>query len=240
MALVAAMAGGAIAASGALTGKQKKEVEKIAKKYAGKPGAAGAAGPAGPAGAKGDTGAAGVAGKDGATGPAGSQGATGPQGPAGSQGPAGQTGFTETLPAGKTETGVWGVGPLAPGAAPPLAPIKYFFPISFPIPLKTAPEVVIVKPEEESKPGCPGRGGGTFEEGYVPTTPMADPGKLCIYMMPDGEGAGVLTGASTYEYEGFEEFAIIPGASTAGTVLAGRCDALCSLAGSWAVTAPEE
>jgi hypothetical protein len=76
LALVFAMAGGAFAAKGALTGKQKKEVEKIAKKYAGAPGPAGAAGaqgpagPAGPAGAKGETGAAG-------TGSAGAPGANG-------------------------------------------------------------------------------------------------------------------------------------------------------------------
>lgn len=66
-----------MAAKGGLTGKQKKEVAKIAKKeakkYAGKPGAAGApgakgdTGPVGPAGAKGDTGAAGSAGAAGAS-----------------------------------------------------------------------------------------------------------------------------------------------------------------------------
>ena len=38
VALIAALAGGAYAASGGLTGKQKKEVTKIAKQNAGKPG----------------------------------------------------------------------------------------------------------------------------------------------------------------------------------------------------------
>jgi hypothetical protein len=59
IALVFAMAGGAYAASSKLTGPQKKEVEKIAKKVAGKPGAPGAQGPVGPqgpAGLKGDKG----------------------------------------------------------------------------------------------------------------------------------------------------------------------------------------
>jgi hypothetical protein len=46
VALVFAMVGGAFAA-GTLTAKQKKEVEKIAKKYAGKSGAAGELGPVG-------------------------------------------------------------------------------------------------------------------------------------------------------------------------------------------------
>jgi hypothetical protein len=59
MALVLALAGGAYAAAG-LNGKQKKEVTKIAKKYAGKPGAPGATGPAGPAGTNGTAGTNGV------------------------------------------------------------------------------------------------------------------------------------------------------------------------------------
>ncbi|MGN6815144.1 MAG: hypothetical protein ACTHK3_03550 [Solirubrobacterales bacterium] len=80
VALVLAMTGAAFAAKGALTGKQKKEVEKIAKKFAGKPGAPGPAGPAGQNGG---------AGSKGATGPQGSKGATGPQG---SAGPKGETG----------------------------------------------------------------------------------------------------------------------------------------------------
>jgi hypothetical protein len=68
VALIAALGGTALAASGALTGKQKKEVEKIAKKYAGKPGAPGAAGANGTNGANGkdgSNGAAGAPGKDG-------------------------------------------------------------------------------------------------------------------------------------------------------------------------------
>jgi hypothetical protein len=81
--MVLALAGGAYAASGALTGKQKKEVEKIAKKYAGKPGATGATGPAGPtgaAGAKGDTGLAGATGTTGANGEDGAPGTAGTNG----------------------------------------------------------------------------------------------------------------------------------------------------------------
>ena len=71
VALVAALGGGAYAASGGLSGKQKKEVEKIAKKYAGKPGAAGAAG------AKGDTGTPGTPGTSGANGTDGKNGTAG-------------------------------------------------------------------------------------------------------------------------------------------------------------------
>lgn len=68
IAMVLALTGAAFAAKGALTGKQKKEVEKIAKKFAGKPGAAGAAGAQGPAGPQGPVGPAGANGKDGAPG----------------------------------------------------------------------------------------------------------------------------------------------------------------------------
>ena len=83
LALVVALGGGAYAASGGLTGKQKKEVEKIAKKYAGKPGgpgAAGAGGPQGPAGTNGTNG------KDGINGGKGEQGSPGSAGSAGAAG----------------------------------------------------------------------------------------------------------------------------------------------------------
>ncbi|HEU4707536.1 MAG TPA: hypothetical protein VFS64_10130 [Solirubrobacterales bacterium] len=73
VALVLALSGAAFAA-GKLTSTQKKEVEKIAKKFAGKPGATGPAGPAGPAGSQGS---AGSNGKDGANGASGKDGANG-------------------------------------------------------------------------------------------------------------------------------------------------------------------
>src|SRR6476659_5592650 len=99
MAMVVALGGTALAASGALTGKQKKEVTKIAKKYAGKPGAPGATGPAGPQG---------PAGPKGDRGDKGEQGERGLEGPEGPQGPEGTTGFATELPPGESETGVWG------------------------------------------------------------------------------------------------------------------------------------
>jgi hypothetical protein len=86
VALVAALGGTALAAKGALTGKQKKEVEKIAKKFAGKPGAPGAAGPAGPQGTAGAKGDAGDKGEKGEKGDAGSPGSPGPKGDAGANG----------------------------------------------------------------------------------------------------------------------------------------------------------
>src|SRR3954454_7553714 len=84
IALILALAGGALAASGALTSKQKNEVKAIVKKESkklkGPAGAQGAAGPQGSAGPQGAAGAAGAKGDTGNTGP------TGPAGPAGPKG----------------------------------------------------------------------------------------------------------------------------------------------------------
>ena len=68
--MIVALTGGAFAASGALTAKQKKEVKAIAKQFAGKPGAQGPQGTAGAVGANGEKGDLGKRGKgtDGAAG----------------------------------------------------------------------------------------------------------------------------------------------------------------------------
>lgn len=70
VALIAALSGGAYAASGALTGKQKKEVEKIARSVSkpGKPGPTGPTGPTGAPGAKGENGSNGTNGTNGTNG----------------------------------------------------------------------------------------------------------------------------------------------------------------------------
>jgi hypothetical protein len=168
VALVAALGGGAYAASGGLNGKQKKEVEKIAKKYAGKPGATGPAGPAGSAGGKGDNGAPGAAGKDGAEGKV---GPTGPQGPQGAQGVQGVQGPAGMLPSGaialqpgQTETGIWNATP-AVGGSTTL--------ITYPLQLAAEPEVVIVREGDTAPTEC---AGGTAAE------PKAEPGNLCVYV----------------------------------------------------------
>jgi len=83
VALVAAIGGGAYAASGGLTSKQKSEVAKIAKKYAGP---AGPIGPQGAAGAKGETGSAGSNGTNGSPGEKGERGEKGEKGSTGNAG----------------------------------------------------------------------------------------------------------------------------------------------------------
>lgn len=77
IALVAALGGTAVAANNALTGKEKKQVRNIAKKFAGKRGAKGTPGPAGPLGPQGPAGIAGPAGANGDAGPQGDEGAPG-------------------------------------------------------------------------------------------------------------------------------------------------------------------
>jgi hypothetical protein len=121
IALVLAMVGGAYAA-GKLTSGQKKEVEKIAKKYAGKPGAPGAQGNPGTNGTNGTNGGSGAAGKSMVV------VNTSPPGcPAGGltvevegteeeheicNGANGASGTfsTEPLPSGQSLTGAWGAG----------------------------------------------------------------------------------------------------------------------------------
>jgi len=193
IALILALGGTALAAKGALTPQQKKEVKKIAKKYAGKngkngkdgaPGAPGAQGPAGPAGKDG------VDGEDGAPGasvtgtPVNAGGACGTE--TGviytlSGTPTkicnGKTGFTETLPSGKTETGVWALG---------IDDEASIVPLTFNIPLVEAPEFVAFVNQdgkefsgvnEEGKPVyvTPVHCEGEAEE------PTAPKGYVCVY-----------------------------------------------------------
>ncbi len=144
-----------------------------------------------------------------------------------------------TLPSGETETGIWGIGlggaPGTPGTAN--------FPISFPIPLEEAPIPTLVNANEESKPGCPGRGGGTFSEGYEPTIPQADPGRLCVYVMTNSAGAAepleapATFQAFKYNSENSAFFAEYGVATPTGVFLGVYCTNSCTVGGTWAVTA---
>jgi hypothetical protein len=269
IALILALGGTALAAKGALTGKQKKEVEKIAKKFAGKPGATGPAGPAGPAGAagpKGDTGTAGEAGTSGTPGAPGAAGKSVELGTAagaeceeggvtvkvegsatkkavcnGSQGEPGEPWTPDsTLPSEATLTGMWG----EPTRGTAGTKDSRYFPISFQIPLAEAPEPIFVGVGEESKPGCPGRGGNPYPDTgeHASTVPMADPGKLCVYaeLWLESPEFG---GFRTFVYEGgswfFEQNPAFE-ANNVGTVAVVNCSvsALCAAMGVWAVTAP--
>lgn len=177
-----------------LSGKQKREVKKIARRFAGR-------GPAGPIGPAGLPGANGLPGAPGAKGDSGSDGTSvtssqfggskgpcpgggsefksvsgttfacdGEQGEDGEPGEPGETGdpWTAggTLPAGETETGAWSAQ--SPGASIPA--------ISFNIPLATAipsSDVIFEEPGYEGSSGddCPGK----------VSEPSAKEGHVCIY-----------------------------------------------------------
>lgn len=230
IALVFAMAGGAFAASGGLSGKQKKEVEKIAKKYAGKNGKNGAPGAAGAPGPKGDTGAAGAKGDTGAQGPIGPQGPPGKEGPEGREGPEGSPWTAGgVLPSKKTETGTWaGITEPLEGEKIGLAAISFTLPLSAEL---DENHVIVLKPTpstaEKEKcansehPGEPGL-----------TNPEAKPGFLCVYEQ------FFLLGGHVKEVKSVTPTGF-PGASKSGAIVElTSAEAEDAGYGSWAVTAP--
>jgi Collagen triple helix repeat (20 copies) len=171
IALVFAMLGGAYAA-GKLTSKQKKEVEKIAKKFQG----------SGPVGA---TGAAGSNGKDGAQGGKGETGPQGKQGNPGAPGADGEDGFcslgnTEcVLPPGATLTGRWLFDAPSGGSSSGTRGEEALTTISFPLKV-TGPELKFqwIGLDNWLEPG------ETWDRSHCPgniSNPEADPGYLCVF-----------------------------------------------------------
>jgi hypothetical protein len=162
----------------------------------GPPGLAGPAGPTGPAGAKGDAGTAGSNGTNGTNGTSATtesfngalHGCTeggvvvksaSPEAIVcnGKKGTDGTTGFTEFLPAGKTETGVWRI--VSNGEE------EQYVPISFPIPLsESATEETEVHVWREDAVSNPAECSGTPDE------PKAALGSLCIYIAIGEEASG--------------------------------------------------
>jgi hypothetical protein len=254
VALIAALGGGAYAASsngGKATASAKGKQGPRGK--TGKTGPAGPQGPAGPAGAKGETGPAGPAGTNGA-GVTGTTVAAGQEGCSaggvkytsasgtnvvcnGKKGANGQTGFTDTLPFNKTETGFWvfGLGP--PGV--------HRIPISFNIPLagELSGEGCTTNPPAAT---CQvhylnAAGKEVVEEGNAELTstsclgsaanPTAEPGNLCIYTGDAGETIG----ANDFIYK---QDATTLGAAKTGAVLQFiNLSSEARGAGTWAVTA---
>lgn len=207
-------------------------------------GPAGPGGPQGPAGAKGDTGAAGAAGTPGINGTNGTDGTSvtntalaegnahcakgGAEFKVGTgastyacNGQNGQTGFTATLPAEGTETGVWRF--VSNGEE------RQYVPISFPIPLaKSDAEAIQVETlakTASATANCP----GSAKE------PAAEPGFLCVYASVFGSNffgspVGAFKPTSSEEEEGV---------STAGALLYFESAAAGQLSsGSFAITAP--
>jgi hypothetical protein len=187
VALVFAMLGGAYAASGGLTKKQKKEVKSIAKSFQGT-GPAGSQGPAGPKGDAGAPGAAGAAGKSAEAAPFSGSKTIGSvtctegglevksasaatlicNGKEGEAGP-----LLSAYPPETLVQGTWSVQPATTGPAT-IGTAS----ISFPFPLGTALEngnIQVIKPGEENTQ-CPGAG-------------EAEKGFLCLYLEFDSNEA---------------------------------------------------
>ena len=220
VALVFAMSGGAFAAGKYLITSTKQISPKVLKSLQGKAGVNGANGAAGPAG---PAGTAGAAGPQGPVGPTGKEGPAGAKGEPGTAGKNGTSGFTATLPKGKTETGQWSF-------AEPVTGTKLWAPISFAIPLEAELDeahvhfvtVSGVKPAQ-----CPGS--------YA--KPEAEQGNLCVY---EGFTNGVGTEAFLISDSAALETGEPQGAGTSGTVLIllpNGEEVERTGMGSWAVTA---
>jgi Collagen triple helix repeat (20 copies) len=131
--VIFAVVGVGYAGSKVIITSTKQISPKVVKQLTGKPGKTGTSGPAGSAGPAGATGPIGPAGPAGATGAVGATGTTGAKGETGAPGKEGSPWTVGgTLPAGKSETGQWGVSQYMPKTE------TYEFMdvgLSFPIPL---------------------------------------------------------------------------------------------------------
>jgi len=239
--LVFAMTGGAFAAGKFLITSTKQISPKVLKSLHGK---AGKSGPVGAAGAQGPVGPAGPAGPQGPAGGKGENGSSGANGTSATtesftgklhgcetggvlvksaspeasvcNGKNGTTGFTATLPSGKTEEGVWATvigAPVAFGTG--YGPV----PISFTIPLAAALSEANVEIKAEGFKGaagenCPGEAG----------EPQAAAGFLCVYTTTDQTA---------------EVSHVVQSTTAAGVVIliAGSKEIGSLASGTWAVTA---
>ncbi len=242
IALVFALAGGAFAANDlGDTGSSKATASAKAKRGPkgpkGATGPAGPVGPAGPQGQPGPQGPAGANGKDGAPGPSGAAGTNGisvtstlePPGANCSSGGSkfvaasgttfacnGQSGFTSTLPAGKTEKGTYAYNGSASDT------LGVFVPISFNIPLAAnldAAHAVFV-PGDGVNPE-PANCAGSV------ANPTATSGYLCVYDSTTSNSA----------FSVIVDLNVSPGASAAGALMKFTVEADAAWGfGSWAVT----
>jgi hypothetical protein len=228
LALLFAMSGGALAAGHYLISSTKQVSPKVLKQLKGARGPAGAAGAAGPEGKAGATGPQGPEGKAGTNGAGGTNGTSVtsaklnagnkecPDG--GSEFTSvsgksfacnGTTGYTETLPQGKTETGGWSMQAVEDATTKSTVSLAS---ISFTIPLEVAPEAHLLAKGQGETEECP----GTAAE------PKAAEGQLCVYT-EDAVEETSFTGIGAQRYGG----SIIGLGGTPGGYAFG----------SWAVTA---
>jgi hypothetical protein len=257
LALVFAMTGGAYAAKKYLITSTKQISPKVLKSLKGARGKAGAAGPAGPAGPVGPAGPPGGPGAKGENGTNGANGAsvtsaalakgnanckeggsefTSASGAAfvcnGKEGKEGKEGSPWTaggvLPSGKSETGVWSIGP-APEVGHPTVDTAT---ISFPIPLAASLEKLQVHVFE----GNTAPSGCSLEGKFLKAEPG---GNLCIQVFNATE-LGFSKSVTAAEVLTFNpETAPEEGAGRVGALLvvSGMAEGAFGT-GTWAVTAP--
>jgi hypothetical protein len=262
LALVLALGGGAFAATSALTGKQKREVVPIVKRYAG---THGSQGPAGPAGAKGDAGPTGQRGERGEVGKPGeaakAHAGQGPQiieeyavGDEGCGGNGGYLyevlGFGEPAPICNGKEGKDGKegspwtagGKLPPGSTETGAwstgngTGEARAAISFPIPLNTK-----IIGHHIHIAGEPTFNSICSVSGHNTRTPGAPPGEVCIYKGAAEEASApyvtALDGSLGFDEETEEEVNLV---SVAGGILVWNLGGGGYASGSYAVTGCSE
>ena len=228
VALLAAVGGTAYAAT-KLNSTQKKEVEKIAKKFQGT-GPQGSIGPQGPSGPKGDPGAAGTPGTPGTAGGKGATGLTGPTGLTGLTGKTGPTGITGpqgSLQSGVTETGSWSAF-----ATSEVQETLTVSSISYPLTLADASTAVVKLNREETEESTTTPVNGCeFELENAEAVPAAPAGKLCVFVT--NEESGSLQRIAVPGFLGET------GDSPVGALLLGKTTPTgkLKLSGVWAVTA---
>jgi hypothetical protein len=204
LALVFVMSGGAFAASKFLITSTKQISPKVLKSLQGKTGRAGVAGAQGPAGPAGPAGV----GAAGPQGPAGNNGTSGSNGTSATtesfagklhgcetggvlvksaspeapvcNGKNGTTGFTSTLPSGKTEKGSWAVSGIPANLG--FAGNDGFASISFNIPLESAPSAIVIGLEEGEGEAKEAEAIKKGECSGTAGNPGAEGGKLCVFV----------------------------------------------------------
>jgi len=238
IALVFALVGGAYAANKYIITSKSQIKPSVLKQLKGNVGPAGPQGPAGAAGAKGDPGAKGDAGAPGTNGSSATTTAfSGPKAPCTDggvevksasgtnlvcNGADGETGFTETLPPEKTETGAWNLSGGVPAESAGGAALSF----NIPLEAGSEPEFEFIPKGGSSTTNCPG----------TPEEPAAAPNFLCVYVGTQ-IGAEFTEGVSALKPGG----SFAAGVGTTGAIInfATGEGAVIAAFGTWAVTAPE-
>jgi len=243
LALVMALVGGAYAAGG-LTKSQEKQVTKIAKKYAGKPGATGPAGPAGTNGTNGKDGAPGTKGTNGENVAVSAYAGEECEESPGEAGAEFTNGTGTAFACNGKEGSPWTAGGTLPSKQSEYGTFAYYgnkengaigaSPISFTLPLAKEAKGAEFLYKGQTGTNCK----GTAKE------PTAPPGYLCVYDVVGEEEFGKPTTGKFIAFNKCESFGGGGNAGLRGAVLIFETQEIGSspipfalAEGTWAVTA---